>query len=146
MLKRFSIVFLIFSILGCNVEEANSTLLEKTMIKNVFSNDRFNGKWVLSTYIGDKIFNDILELKTLNNNLEGSLTVPKVFSSKLEKIKLNNDLLTFEILVNEGSKPYRVAYECKIHVSNKQIIGFATNKEDNSLIGAFVGNRVKELK
>jgi hypothetical protein len=146
MLRYFLIILIVFSILGCNAKNANSILLQEDIGINSVSNERFLGKWVLNTYIEDKIFKDNLELKITDNNLEGTLTVPRVFSAKLENISLNNDLLNFEILVKEEPTPYRVKYECKIHQSNQQITGFATNSADNSLIGGFVGTRIKAIK
>ncbi|MEK7432014.1 MAG: hypothetical protein AABZ74_02690 [Cyanobacteriota bacterium] len=146
MLRKFLFILLVISILGCNEKKANSVLLDNNIEVKSIDNNRFLGNWVLNTYIGDKIFKDNFELKNTNNKLEGTLSVPKVFSSKLEKIIIREDVLSFEILVNEGAKPYRVKYQCQIHSSNLQIVGFATNEEDNSLIGGFVGIKAKEIK
>ena len=147
MLKKFIYMFLVFSIIGCGTKNANSVSLDKNTLEIKSTNNKlFLGKWLFNTYIGDKIFKDQFELKNTNNKLEGTLSVPSVFSSKLENIVINANTLNFSILVNEGEKPYKVKYQCYIHPSGVQITGFATNDSDNSLIGGFVGIKTKENK
>lgn len=103
------------------------------------------GDWTLNTYIEDKIFKDKLSI-TKSNVLSGTLSVPNVFTSKLENIKINQNKLYFEILVNEGQKPYRVKYESYIHQKGNSFVGFASMYETNELIGGFVAIKNKVSK
>jgi hypothetical protein len=143
---------ILFNFINFSCDAKNNNLQEyQPIIENkikIQSNSEkiYLGKWILNTYIGDKIFKDKLNLQKIDNKLSGTLNVPNVFSSKLEKIKILDNKLYFEILVNEGQKPYRVKYDCTIHEKGDSFIGFASIYETNELIGGFVAIKDKEGK
>lgn len=128
-----------------NLQNSKQIIDNNIKIQNTLENF-YIGDWTLNTYIGNKIFKDKLSLKKANNILSGTLSVPKVFTSRLEKINISENKLYFEIMVNEGQKPYKVKYECVIHNSGETFVGFATLFDSNELIGGFVATKEKVTK
>ena len=128
-----------------SIQNYQQIIDNKINTQNNFENF-YIGEWTLNTYIGNKIFKDKLSLKKENNVISGNLSVPKVFTSRLEKINVSENKLYFEIMVDEGKKPYRVKYECIINKSGETFVGFATLFDSNELIGGFVAIKEKDRK
>lgn len=88
--------------------------------------------------IGNKIFNDQVEICKKGDTLSGELTVPKRFTAKLENIKYVNDQLSFSITANEGRGTFQVFYSGTLKNKNKYFIGMAHLKGEK-VLGPFMG-------
>lgn len=93
-----------------------------------------SGRYVLHTYLGDHVFED-----ELNWTPEGgTLSVPGKFSSPLENRKPIPGGMSFEILVPEGSQPYRVRYQMRFNPDFGQATGTLVNLSTGQTMGSFV--------
>ncbi|MFN4152153.1 MAG: hypothetical protein ACK4IX_14525, partial [Candidatus Sericytochromatia bacterium] len=73
---------ILFNFINFSCDAKNNNLQEyQPIIENkikIQSNSEkiYLGKWILNTYIGDKIFKDKLNLEKVDNKLSGTLSVP----------------------------------------------------------------------
>ncbi|MDB5100388.1 MAG: hypothetical protein JWM80_4809 [Cyanobacteria bacterium RYN_339] len=100
-----------------------------------------SGDWVVHLYVGKQAFADQLHLVAdASGALSGTLTVTGVFTAPLEKVRLVDDVLSFEILAPEGAKPFRVFYRGQVEPKATTMTGFAT-LADGSLMGGYVAQK-----
>lgn len=106
--------------------------------------NRLEGKWVLHTYIGKKLFEDQLALERQpEGELEGHLSVPGGFTAPVENLKARDNLrFSFEIEPDEGNGTFRVFYQAEFDPKDEVFVGFA-RLENGDLIGGFVAQRPK---
>lgn len=99
----------------------------------------------LKATIGDHVFYDILTYNGCSySEVKGSLTVPGIFSSKLENIKCSykwsGEYLGFDIKARENNEEYYVSYSLFISGNGDYISG--TMKKDGEIIGTIEGNLI----
>jgi hypothetical protein len=100
------------------------------------------GKWVMHLYLGDRLFDDQVELAAgPGGALRGTLTVPGRFTVPVEKLVQTGRHFAFQITADEGRGPFHVRYEGDLHDGGDTYVGFATVLDDGSLLGGFVGQR-----
>lgn len=108
--------------------------------------DRLAGQWTMHTYIGDRLFDDQLQLSPdAQGRLQGTVSVPGGFTAPVEGLNGPDEThFSFEIQPNEGSGKFRVAYRAELDPQADVFVGFATlPDQNNQLIGGFVGQRHK---
>ncbi|MBS2033751.1 hypothetical protein JST97_02135 [bacterium] len=95
-----------------------------------------SGDYIVHTFLGDRVFADELHW---GSTRAGSLTVPGKFTAQLEKVELQPDrLVSFEIVVPEGEKPYRVRYQMYFTPDMSQATGSLVNVSSGQTMGCFV--------
>ncbi len=104
--------------------------------------------YLLKTKIGDTTFNDILVIENYGKNtFNGSLTVPGVFTSVIEKAKVKfswaGEVLTFEIQVKENGEQYPVEYRLNRFFDSTGNI-YGSLMKDKVEIGSIQGNKIFE--
>ncbi len=99
----------------------------------------------LQTTIGDHVFNDILVLDSVQNNIaKGSLSVPGVFSSPLEEGKITYNVLDFKVMAHEGNENYYVNYTLRLNQTKTELVGEL--KQGDQTIGEIKGTKIFEGK
>ena len=114
------------------------------------------GKYDMEIKIGEKTFHDVLHIEEviekkpfLNGIFKGTLTVPGVFTAKLENTSYSMSLwagtfgMYFEILAQENGQSFRVKYSAGKTIGDEILTGFAT-LEDGSRLGDFIAKKIKE--
>ncbi|MFN8612831.1 MAG: DUF6265 family protein [Vulcanimicrobiota bacterium] len=97
------------------------------------------GNWVLHTYLGEHLFADELRWTSSQG---GTITVPGKFSAPIENLKhLPERRVTFEIVVPEGERPYRVSYRMQFEADMKQATGSLVDLSSGQTLGCFVARR-----
>ncbi len=108
--------------------------------------DRLAGQWTMHTYIGDRLFDDQLQLSPdAQGRLQGSVSVPGGFTAPVEGLNGADEThFSFEIQPTENGGKFRVAYRAELDPQADTFVGFATLPDNgNQLIGGFVGQRSK---
>lgn len=105
--------------------------------------DRLAGKWTMHTYIGERVFDDRLELSPdAQGELQGTVSVPGGFTAPVESLEsLDDTRFSFEIRPDEGQGPFRVSYRGELDPQSDVFVGFATLADRGQLLGAFVAER-----
>ncbi|MBC7711954.1 MAG: hypothetical protein H7177_01345 [Rhizobacter sp.] len=98
----------------------------------------------LETKMGDKVFGDLLVIDSYKDrSFEGSLTVPGIFTSKIESPVLQElcagKRMSFDVNVHENSQDYVVHYNLNI-----TFIGFVsgTLSQDGVVIAKISGSQI----
>ena len=97
------------------------------------------GDYILHTYIGERIFPDELHWTTATS---GTLRVPDKFIAPLENVEaLPQRAVVFDIMVPEGTVPYRVRYLMHFNADMSQATGILVHVGTGQTVGSFVALR-----
>jgi hypothetical protein len=101
------------------------------------------GNWVMHLYIGEQLFDDLVEVTVgTEGDLGGTLVVPDRFTAEIRDVVFYANQFQFEITADEGRGPFKVRYEGTMHPDRNTFVGFATVLgETPTLLGGFVGQR-----
>ena len=70
--------------------------------------------YLLDTKINDKVFKDLMIVNDINApKLEGTLTVPGQFTTKMLIVKHDRKLITFNISTMENGSPLKASYQLR---------------------------------
>lgn len=102
---------------------------------------RLAGRWTLHTHIGDKVFEDQLNLAQDpqdSSELQGTLSVPGGFTAPVLDLDAEcGDRFEFSIEPDEGQGKFRVNYEAQFDPKEAMFVGFL-RMADGKLLGGFV--------
>ena len=108
------------------------------------------GEWVMHIYLRDRegkplLFEDEVKAREdEEGRITGTLSVPKRFTVPIKNAKVKGKKFSFEIEADEGRGKFQVRYAGEFHPDGDTFVGFGTVLGGNTLLGGFVGQRLKK--